>query len=529
MAQTFDDDPTSHCCYIQCFSFTDSDFPFCGFFSFPKPPYIPTPIPHFSPKHTPTNQSCSIGAIQEFVMFPREPELDPGMGESMELEGQLSGCVGVPQPLQCLQETPVPPFLSKTFDLVDDPALDLIISWGSTGASFVVWDPVEFSRLVLPRNFKHNNFSSFVRQLNTYGFRKIDTDKWEFANEAFLRGKRHLLKNIQRRKSCQSLQIGSFTGPSAEAVRPGLEGEVESLRNQRSLLMQEVVDLQQQQRGTAHQMKTVNERLLSAEQRQKQMVSFLAKMLQNPAFAARLQQKREQKVIGSPTGQRKFVKACEHEVGKSDPYVEGQIVKYQPAWRIHTMSSAVPDVNAVPTENLPDHGMPFQFENVALDGLINSDELEVTQGFIKTPKQEGEGASSIVIEDPLLKGKSVVTQLEVNPEPCISFQDDLMKEKPFEELSFPGIESMVKQDVWSMGFDASAGMSSCSSGFWGNPINYDVPEMGTLDGLFDIWDIGALQAAGGSGIDKWPADESAFNERASQDGQPEYDLADIDP
>lgn len=101
-------------------------------------------------------------------MFPREPELDPGMGESMELEGQLSGCVGVPQPLQCLQETPVPPFLSKTFDLVDDPALDLIISWGSAGASFVVWDPVEFSRLVLPRNFKHNNFSSFVRQLNTY-------------------------------------------------------------------------------------------------------------------------------------------------------------------------------------------------------------------------------------------------------------------------------------------------------------------------------------------------------------------------
>ncbi|KAM5559585.1 heat stress transcription factor A-3 [Rosa sericea] len=461
--------------------------------------------------------------------FPKPPtsssdQLDREM-VAMDLEGLSGGSsdyVGVPQPLQCLQGTPVPPFLSKTFDLVDDPSLDLIISWGSTGRSFVVWDPVEFSRLILPRNFKHNNFSSFVRQLNTYGFRKIDTDKWEFAHEAFLRGKRHLLKNIQRRKSSQSLQIGNFTGPSAEAGRPGLEGEIESLRNQKSLLMQEVVDLQQQQRGTAHHLKAVNERLQSAEQRQKQMVSFLAKMLQNPAFLARLQQKREQKGIGSSSGQRKFVKARERELGKLDSYVEGQIVKYEPAWRNHTMSSAVPDVNPVPIENSPDRGMPFQFENIAFDGLMVSDELEVTQGFIKTPEQEGEGASSIVTEDPLSKGKSVVTQQqEVNPEPFISFQEDLMKERnTFEELSFesfPGIESMVKpDDVWSMGFDASAGMSN-SSGFWSNPINCDMPEMGMPDGLFDIWDIGALQAAGGSGIDKWPADESAFDERASQD------------
>lgn len=76
--------------------------------------------------------------------------------------------LGVPKPFESLQGTPVPPFLSKTFDLVDEPSLDPVISWGSRGESFVVWDPVEFSRTVLPRNFKHNNFSSFVRQLNTY-------------------------------------------------------------------------------------------------------------------------------------------------------------------------------------------------------------------------------------------------------------------------------------------------------------------------------------------------------------------------
>lgn len=85
----------------------------------------------------------------------------------IETSGELEDA-DVPQPLECLQENPIPPFLWKTYDLVDDPSLDPIISWGSTGASFVVWDPVEFARIVLPRNFKHNNFSSFIRQLNTY-------------------------------------------------------------------------------------------------------------------------------------------------------------------------------------------------------------------------------------------------------------------------------------------------------------------------------------------------------------------------
>nr|GEU50564.1 heat stress transcription factor A-5 [Tanacetum cinerariifolium] len=62
------------------------------------------------------------------------------------------------------------PFLLKTYDMVDDSITDEIVSWSSTRNSFVVWNPPEFARLLLPTYFKHNNFSSFIRQLNTYSY-----------------------------------------------------------------------------------------------------------------------------------------------------------------------------------------------------------------------------------------------------------------------------------------------------------------------------------------------------------------------
>ncbi|OWM86290.1 heat stress transcription factor A-8 [Punica granatum] len=189
------------------------------------------------------------------------------------------------------------PFLEKSYEMVDDENTDSIISWGGSGDSFVIWDVTQFSVQLLPKYFKHSNFSSFMRQLNIYGFRKVETDRWEFANDGFIRGKRHLLKNISRRKHPHSNEPKKSSHPqqSDNSVRSvnGVDSsrllkDVENLKNDRNVLMQEFVKLRQLQETSENKLLVLRERVQGMEKNQQQMLSFLVMAMQNPGFLVQL-------------------------------------------------------------------------------------------------------------------------------------------------------------------------------------------------------------------------------------------------
>ncbi|CAJ1972898.1 unnamed protein product [Sphenostylis stenocarpa] len=241
-----------------------------------------------------------------------------------------------PLPMEGLHEVGPSPFLTKIFDMVEDPSTDSIVSWSTTCNSFVVWDSYKFSTNILPRYFKHNNFSSFIRQLNTYvstkdfdvvlfcvrvvlghyfvhdqvfihfdwfnahfdqGFRKVDPDRWEFANEGFLAGQRHLLKTIKRRrKVSQSMQGRGGDEACVEVGKFELEGELERLKRDRNILMTEIVRLRHQQLNSRDQLSALDARLQATEKKQKKMMTFLAKALTNPSFMQQLVHKTPQSI-----------------------------------------------------------------------------------------------------------------------------------------------------------------------------------------------------------------------------------------
>jgi heat shock transcription factor len=118
------------------------------------------------------------------------------------------------------------------------------------------------------------------------GFRKVDSDRWEFANEGFQGGKKHLLKTIRRRSKYNKVHQGGFN-----LMKPPVESEVEKLKKDQNMLKLEILKLRQQQENSNIQLTNVQERVRRAELKQYQMMYFLTKMAKRPLFMEQLIQK----------------------------------------------------------------------------------------------------------------------------------------------------------------------------------------------------------------------------------------------
>ncbi|KAL1813272.1 hypothetical protein ACET3Z_023337 [Daucus carota] len=361
------------------------------------------------------------------------------------------------------------------------------------------------------------------------GFRKIDTDKWEFANECFLRGKRHLLKNILRRRTTHSQQTEN---PSSDLRKAQIEDEIERLRKERGMMMQEVIELQQQHHCTVQHMEAVNEKLQAAEQKQKQMISFLANVFQHPEFLARLQRKDKGSIV-SPRTAKKFAKHQETKPPISALAMEEQIFKFEDnlensatAYENPHSNLAEQIVHSLKQETVENPGFSAEVPSCRVQNIVQSHNMAVQDGLPESLEEVRRGIPDLGPNNSLFVGnKEVSCQQDHFPEYFVCSPYVCGKDNSYPELMSPGFgfEELGGQFPLNLGSEAGPSISNSNTAVLGNLSNNNVaPEFGASGGMSGIWDVSSLQVAVGSEFDMWHH-ESSLTELEDQVGQPKSD------
>lgn len=164
-----------------------------------------------------------------------------------------------------------PAFVVKIWNMVNDPANHDYIRWTDDGQAFLVVHREEFMKLILPNYFKHNNFASFVRQLNMYGWHKVQDitsgtmkesanleEVLKFKNPDFIRGREDLLDNIVRNKtggldenndsSLVNLHVMTTEVDKLKMTQLAMLEDLRRIRTDNQNLWQEIVNARERER-----------------------------------------------------------------------------------------------------------------------------------------------------------------------------------------------------------------------------------------------------------------------------------------
>ncbi|KAL3940409.1 MAG: hypothetical protein SGARI_000976 [Bacillariaceae sp.] len=115
----------------------------------------------------------------------------------------------------------IPNFPAKMYAILSRKDLSDIITWLPHGRSWKVLKPREFEVKVIPTYFEHSKFSSFIRQANGWGFRRIISkgpDRNSYYHELFLRSRPHLIKLMRRPPPSSKPLADATTEPDFHAI-----------------------------------------------------------------------------------------------------------------------------------------------------------------------------------------------------------------------------------------------------------------------------------------------------------------------
>ncbi|KAI0402372.1 hypothetical protein F4802DRAFT_373670 [Xylaria palmicola] len=191
----------------------------------------------------------------------------------------------------------IPPFVQKLNSFLEDGKNTDLIRWSDKGDSFIVLDEDEFAKTLIPELFKHNNYASFVRQLNMYGFHKKvglsdnsmkaserkNKSPSEYYNPYFRRGHPNLLWLINKPKSGNTKKGAKKRGDDGEVdsdddVTPVDDSVAQSFNQpsapNRALPAPEAGPLQKKE------LALVRDQMTALQQRQKQISDAITRLRQ---------------------------------------------------------------------------------------------------------------------------------------------------------------------------------------------------------------------------------------------------------
>ena len=98
-------------------------------------------------------------------------------------------------------------FVPNLYKILNDQRATTVCTWDAGGTYFVVSAPDQMGP-ILKDYYKHDNWASFVRQLNTYGFwKKPEGTGYAIGHEFFLRTRPDLFDKIIRRSASREQQL----------------------------------------------------------------------------------------------------------------------------------------------------------------------------------------------------------------------------------------------------------------------------------------------------------------------------------